>query len=98
MVQIPYTFWRIQRILKRDYHYRMEKIQQGYKANRSPYYREYYRIINMDTDELVCPKASLNGLRDLLTQEGYPLHDEDDRNIGADNFLEWVKDHEEENR
>lgn len=87
----PYTFWRIKRILKRDYHCELENINQGYKATRKLGYRELYRIINLDTMEIICPQTSLNALRKLLTQEGYPVHDADDRNIEAENFLELVK-------
>ncbi len=87
---LPYSFWRIQRILKRDYHYRMENIWQGYKANRRPNYYELYRIIDEDTNTVVVEKATLNGLRRLLTEENYPLHDKDDWDIRAQIFLEIV--------
>lgn len=75
---LPYSFWRIRRILERDYHYSMENIWQGYKANRRPNYCELYRIIDEDTNTVVVEKATLNGLRKLLTKENYPLHDKDD--------------------
>lgn len=87
---LPYTPWRIKRILSRDYHCRLENIWQGYKASRRPGYCEVYRIVNEDTNEIVVEKATLNGLRKIFTQEGYPLHDKDDWDIGAQNFMEIV--------
>ena len=88
---LPYSFWRIQRILKRDYHCRLENIWQGYKANRRPNYCEIYRIINEDTNEVEVERATLYGLRKLLTEENYPLHDKDDWDIRAQLFLEIVR-------
>lgn len=88
---LPYSFWRIKRILSRDYHCRLENIWQGYKANRRPGYCELYRVINENTDEVVIEKATLNGLRIVLTKEGYPLHDKDDWNVCAQNFLDIVQ-------
>lgn len=86
----PYTFWRIKQILDRDYHYELVNLFQGYKSNRRPGYRELYRIVDIDTGKTVIDVASLNGLRYVLTKEGYPLHDEG-RKISAENWLESVQ-------
>lgn len=94
----PYSFWRIKRILARDYDCRIENVWQGYKANRKSGYVERYNLIRNSDDKILARLVKLDGLRKVFGAEGYPLHDEDDRNIGAENFLEWVKTYAEENK
>lgn len=70
-----YSFWRVKRILKTEYNYRLEKIYQGYKANRNPNYVELYNLIDNDTNSIILENITLNSLRKILTEENYPLKD-----------------------
>lgn len=70
-----YSFWRIKRILEEDYHYRLEKISQSYKATRKPNYAELYNLIDNDTNSIILESITLNSLRKILTEENYPLKD-----------------------
>ena len=45
-----YSFWRIKNILENDYHYRLERINQGYKANRRRNFVELYNLIDNNTN------------------------------------------------
>lgn len=86
-----YSFWRIKRILKEDFHYRLDNVWQGYKCNRRPNYCELYNVVNEDTNEIVVERVSTKALRWLLSMYGYPLEDNPvKRNIGAERFLEIV--------
>lgn len=76
----PYSFWRIQRILKQDYDCRLEKVMQGYKANRKYGYVEKYNLIRNSDDKILLEWIKLDGLRKILGEAGYPLHDEKSRN------------------
>lgn len=68
-----YSFWRIKNILDNDYHYRLEKVFQGYKANRKPNYVERYNLIDNDTNTIILTNITLNSLRRILTEENYPV-------------------------
>lgn len=70
-----YSFLRIKSILERDYHYRLEKIFQGYKANRKSNYVERYNLIDNDTNSIILESITLNSLRKILTEENSPLKD-----------------------
>lgn len=70
-----YSFWRIKRILERDYNYRLENIWQGYKANRKSNYEKRYNLIENDTNSIILEDITLNSLRKILTEENYPLKD-----------------------
>lgn len=70
-----YSFWRVKRILKTEYNYRLEKIYQAYKANRNPNYVELYNLIDNDTNSIILENITLNSLRKILTEENYPLKD-----------------------
>lgn len=71
-----YSFWRIKRILEKDYHYRLENVFQGYKANRKANYLERYNLIDNDTNYIILGNITLNSLRKILTEENYPLKEE----------------------
>lgn len=73
---INYSFWRIKRILKEDYNNRLENIWQGYKANRRPNYVERYNLIDNETNDIILSNITLNSLRKVLTEEGYPLKED----------------------
>lgn len=70
-----YSFWRIKRILEKDYNYRLENIWQGYKANRKSNYEKRYNLIENDTNSIILENITLNSLRKILTEENYPLKD-----------------------
>ena len=70
-----YSFWRIKRILEKDYNYRLENIWQGYKANRKSNYLKRYNLIENDTNSIILENITLNSLRKILTEENYPLKD-----------------------
>lgn len=88
-----YTFHRIQRILK-GLGWSLENIWQGYKAIRRPGYRELYRLVDDATGDVVSECVSLDRLREIFAQAGYPLYDEKSninagrpkRNKGAEHF------------
>ena len=70
-----YSFWRIKKILENDYHYRLERINQGYKANRRRNFVELYNLIENNTNSIILKNITLNSLRKILTEEKYPLND-----------------------
>ena len=70
-----YSFWRIKRILEKDYNYKLENIWQGYKANRKSNYEKRYNLIENDTNSIILENITLNSLRKILTEENYPLKD-----------------------
>lgn len=70
---IPYHWKRINQILQQEYNCRLENIWQGYKANRRPGYVEIYNLIDCETNTVIAPRITLQGLRIIFTEEGYPL-------------------------
>lgn len=72
---LPYTANRIKRFL-RENGMALENIYQGYKANRRPGYCELYRIVRMDTGEVIKKCVSLEQLRRMLAHMDVPLTDE----------------------
>ncbi|MBP1890126.1 hypothetical protein J2Z53_001710 [Clostridium moniliforme] len=70
-----YSFWRIKRILETEYKYRLEKVSQGYKANRKPNYVKIYNLIDNNTNSIILESITLNSLRKVLTEENYFLND-----------------------
>lgn len=70
-----YSFWRIKKFLENDYHYRLERINQGYKANRRRNFVELYNLIDNNTNSIILKNITLNSLRKILTEEKYPLND-----------------------
>lgn len=89
--KVKYSHQRIKQILCNDYHYELIPINVGYKGNRRHGYIQKYTIRNYDTDEVVVEAVTLNALRILLYQEGYPLHEPMKPNQGAIAFLEYVE-------
>ena len=86
---LPYTHWRIKRILKNDYDCRLECIC-TYKGNRVPNYRCKYRLIQNYDNKVLVEGITMDNLRKLFTEEGYPLKDGCTPNMGAIKFLEYV--------
>lgn len=72
----PYTIHRIRRILKQDFDCRLENVWQGYKANRREGYREIYKVIQNDDNEVIAENIPLDVLRCFFAREDYPLYDE----------------------
>ncbi|XZK75511.1 hypothetical protein ACSXCI_01985 [Clostridium perfringens] len=64
---------RIKRILETEYQYRLEKVGQGYKANRKLNYVERYNLIDNDTNSIILESITLTSLRKILTEENYSL-------------------------
>lgn len=90
---LPYSHWRIKRILEENFNYRLENLWAGYKGNRYSGYKEKYRLINNDTGEIVNPCITLDRIRHIFANAGIPLHDEEsNRNQGAQHFLETVNE------
>lgn len=69
-----YSHQRVQQILHWDYHCTMQPINGGYKENRRKGYVKKYHLINNDTGEILAERITMNAMRIILTEEGYPLH------------------------
>ncbi len=70
----PYTFWRIKQILRDDYNISLEKVW-GYKYRRGKC--TSYRLVSLTDGSVIVKETILDHLRILLTEEGYPLKDND---------------------
>lgn len=73
---LPYTFHRLNRILKDYYGCKLEEVWQGYKANRKPGYKQIYNIVTIDEGSVICSNLTLDHLRSIFAQMDYPLYDE----------------------
>lgn len=73
---LPYSKFRIERIFKLCYRWKLETIWQGYKANRNPYYHEIYRVVEIETGKIVVERVSLDSIRKVLARNGFALYDE----------------------
>ena len=71
-----YTYHRMNRILKEHYGCKLEKIWQGYKANRKVGYKELYNIVTISDGMIVAERITLDRLRHVLANADYPLYDE----------------------
>lgn len=78
---IPYHGNRIKQILRQEYNCRLEKIWQGYKANRRPGYVELYNLIDCETNAVIASRITLQSFRILFTKQGYPLRQEQDNSV-----------------
>ena len=58
-----------------EYNYRLEKVSQGYKANRKLNYVKIYNLIDNNTNSIILENITLNSLRKVLTEENYFLND-----------------------
>lgn len=96
-IRVKYSPYRIKQILHDDYHYELKPIY-SYKGNRRRGYVQKYDICNIDTGEIIVEKATLNAIRIILQQEGYPLTKPIEPNQGAVNFLEYVESIKEQNK
>ena len=72
----PYTYHRMNRILKEHYGCKLEKIWQGYKANRKEGYKELYNIVTVSDGMVVAERITLDRLRHVFANADYPLYDE----------------------
>ena len=72
----PYTYHRMKRILKEHYGCKLEKIWQGYKANRQAGYKELYNIVKVSDGMIVAERITLDRLRHVFANADYPLYDE----------------------
>lgn len=91
VVPKPYTHWRIKRILRDYYALELENIFQGYKANRRYGYCRLYRVLDIETKEVFIECISMDGLRQILTEQGFPLK-ESSYNPYAEYFMEILTD------
>lgn len=73
---LPYTFHRLNRILKDYYGCKLEEVWQGYKANRKPGYKQLYNIVTIDEGRVICSNLTLDQMRSIFAQMDYPLYDE----------------------
>ena len=64
----PYTYHRMNRILKEHYGCKLEKIWQGYK--------ELYNIVTISDGMIVAERITLDRLRHVLANADYLLYDE----------------------
>lgn len=94
---LPYSHQRVKEILREDYHYILKPVG-GYKANRRFGYVQKYHIMDDDTGDTIAKWVTLNAIRIILTQEGYPLTEPVQPNQGAVNFLEYVESIKEQNK
>lgn len=90
----PYSHQRIKQILLNDYHIELQP-QYSYKSNRIAPYVNRYRMVNIDTKEVLAEKITLNAIRILLTKEGYPLKEPVKPCKGAIEFLKFVESKKE---
>lgn len=97
-VKVKYSHQRIKQILHEDYHYDLIPISVGYKGNRRRGYVQKYDVRSLDTGELIVSHATLNAIRIILQQEGYPLHAPEQPNQGAVDFLAYVESTKQHNR
>lgn len=86
----PYSHQRVKAIMQNEYHYRLEPIR-SYKGNQRYGYVQKYNLINEDTGETLAQNVTLNAIRIVLTQEGYPLKETIKPCKGAMDFLEYVE-------
>ena len=96
---LPYTFFRVQRMLDEIGCY-AENIWQGYKANRRLGYCEHYRIRRKEDGAIINEEIDLCGLQKFFAAHDFPLEDEKTlrkkppktgRNPEAEAFLEQVR-------
>lgn len=88
----PYSHWQIKNILMQHYNCRLEKIWQGYKANRRKNYHEIYKIVCNDTNEVLAQKVSLDSLRHFFAHMDIPMNEQENkRNPKAQLFLEIIE-------
>ena len=71
----PYSYHRLMRILAEN-GLKAENLWQGYKANRTPGYRELYRIVRISDGEVIKDVIDLNGMRRAFAALDIPLEDE----------------------
>lgn len=71
---LPYTHWRIKRILKQRYNAKLIPIG-SYKCNRIEGYKQRYRLVDCATGRIIRKEVKLDTLRRIFAKEGIPLHD-----------------------
>ncbi len=99
-VWMPYTVPRIRRIFKEDYNVELIWCNCWYKCGRSPFYKQRYRLQDIDTGREICRDLTMDDLRCFLAKNDYPLYDEKSavnaskpkRNKGAVRFMQAVED------
>ena len=92
---LPYSYWRIKTILKDYFGWELDRIHPGYKGGRYPGYVNKYRVIDMVTKEVIHPKVTLETLRYVLTDNGFPFEEpKNKRKPACEAFLEAVEQHE----
>lgn len=84
---LPYTFHRLNRILKESYGCKLEEIWQGYKANRKQGYKQKYQIITLEEEKVICFCITLDQLRAVFAQMDYPLYDEKSAKTKEQEFI-----------
>ena len=87
---LPYSHQRVKQILRDYYHYRLKPVG-GYKANRRYGYVQKYHVIDTDTGETILEWVTLNAIRIVLTEEGFPLFETMKPCKGAMEFLEYIE-------
>ena len=88
----PYSYWRIEGILRNYFGWALTQINQGYKANRRPGYQGLYRVYEIETGKTVCDCASVYSMRKFLASFDFPEREpEVQRNEKAAAFLAAVE-------
>ena len=100
---LPYSWQRVEQILRDDYHCYLKPVPEAYKGNRYRGHVKRYTLINTDTHEIIADRVTLNAIRIIFTEEGYPLHPTEEElerikeskiapNKGAMEFLKFVEE------
>lgn len=71
---IPYSSWRVKRILKEYFGCHMETIG-GYKYNRT-HSVNHYRVVVTETGEVLLEDVTLYQLQKWLAKKGFPRYDD----------------------
>lgn len=78
----PYTYHRIKRIFLKYFNIELVYINQGYKANRRPGFRERYDLVEADTREVIVKFVTLDQCRRVLAYY-YDFPEEDEYSAGV---------------
>ena len=67
-VYMPYAVPRIKRIFKEDFNVELIWCNCYYKCGRSPFYKQRYRLQDIDTGEVICKNLTMDDLRCFLAR------------------------------
>ena len=83
---LPYSQWRIKRVLKAYLNAYLKNRPVGYKGNRYPGFVERYDIVDCDTDEVLYSNLTLYAICRVFASCNIPLHDDKSKSCKNINF------------